>query len=49
LTIVESRVTRQVSAGAVAAKEVFSRMLDMVDPALVDTAEQTLATTPRTG
>jgi cation diffusion facilitator family transporter len=30
-----------------AAKEVFSRMLDAVDPALVDTAEQTLAATPR--
>ncbi|WP_329060925.1 cation diffusion facilitator family transporter [Amycolatopsis sp. NBC_01480] len=29
-----------------AAKEVFSRMLDAVDPALVDTAEQTLAATP---
>jgi divalent metal cation (Fe/Co/Zn/Cd) transporter len=29
-----------------AAKEVFSRMLDAVDPALVDTVEQTLAATP---
>ncbi|MFD2416888.1 cation diffusion facilitator family transporter [Amycolatopsis pigmentata] len=29
-----------------AAKEVFSRMLDAVDPALVDAAEQTLAATP---
>ncbi|GAY10975.1 cation diffusion facilitator family transporter [Pseudonocardia sp. N23] len=29
-----------------AAKEVFSRMLDAVDPALVDTAEHTLAATP---
>jgi cation diffusion facilitator family transporter len=29
-----------------AAKEVFSRMLDAVDPALVDTAEETLAATP---
>lgn len=29
-----------------AAKEVFSRMLDAVDPALVDTAGQTLAATP---
>lgn len=29
-----------------AGKEVFSRMLDAVDPALVDTAEQTLVTTP---
>lgn len=29
-----------------AAKEVFARMLDAVDPALVDTAEQTLHTVP---
>jgi cation diffusion facilitator family transporter len=29
-----------------AAKEVFSRMLDAVDPVLVDTAERALATTP---
>ena len=29
-----------------AAKEVFSRMLDAVDPALVDRAEHILATTP---
>ncbi|WP_410622498.1 cation diffusion facilitator family transporter [Amycolatopsis sp. cmx-8-4] len=29
-----------------AAKEVFSRMLDAVDPKLVDTAEKTLAATP---
>lgn len=29
-----------------AAKEVFSRMLDAVDPALVDTAERALAATP---
>ncbi|MEC3974384.1 cation diffusion facilitator family transporter [Amycolatopsis sp. H20-H5] len=29
-----------------AAKEVFSRMLDAVDPALVDAAERTLAATP---